>query len=272
MVFDTRDCESLCPVVLMFLSMQSDLLREMGVKVRGVRSNDGKAFYLLKIFGFFPTLESSIPEEIKQQSVGVRKITQVRELSDLVQDLVTLIKARTSCNVKTGAALDWVLTELLDNSGTHGYKCYTTGEKTYPKPVYACGFSYEDRVEIAIGDFGQGIHESLKLTYPEIEIKEALEMAIKKGVSGHPNGSPGFGLYGASELARRGGGSFYIWSSGHGIEVRGGSKPLLFSGIPTNGTFVSFSLNKSMEVPFQEILGRDTAEYFDGLPTDNLWQ
>jgi hypothetical protein len=71
--------------------------------------------------------------------------------------------------------------------------------------------SYGEKVHIAVGDYGRGLHRSLSDFYDLPGDVEAIKLAVKPGVSGtstNPEGATrwsnsGFGLYVLSELGRR---------------------------------------------------------------------
>jgi hypothetical protein len=149
-----------------------------------------------------------------------------------------------------------MLNEIWDNAGVHGYKCYET--RIYPKPVYICAFARSNEVEICIADRGQGIFSSLKNIdkYKCISRKEALKLSIENCVSGHPQNSPGFGLYCSSQFARTGDGELLIWSSECKLSVSSKCDKI-YSSRFNMGTIITIIIPKKANIPFGEILRND---------------
>lgn len=153
---------------------------------------------------------------------------------------------------KTCASIDYILTEIRDNAGVHGYECYDV--ENYPSPVYICGSEYNGKIEIAIGDLGQGIWKSLTKNnkqYADLKNKDAVVEALKDGVSGHPNRSPGFGLYSSKEILSKGG-VLHIWSSDCYVESCKGKEKVFTTSFP-KGTIVTFVIDTSALLSFDEV-------------------
>lgn len=146
---------------------------------------------------------------------------------------------------------------MWDNAGVHGYKCYDN--KEYPKPVYFAGYIFKDKIELCIADRGQGIYNSLStnnLDYKDADARKCVYDSIKNGVSGHPDKSPGFGLFCSDYVQKEGCGGLTIWSSGYKLIIEGNSKKSY--KIEYNiGTIVKIEVKKTENVTINKILGYD---------------
>lgn len=133
------------------------------------------------------------------------------------------------------AAIEWSLSEITDNVLTHarsaigGLVQLTTFEKK------------RRRVEFAVCDAGIGIPRSLRETHPKITSDvEALEKAIKEGITRDKAIGQGNGLFGSFQICRVSGGYFQV-QSGYAHLNYGGPRVLLDIGpgkIPYAGTLV----------------------------------
>ena len=249
------------PAVAVFLKCYIDSLKLLGVEVTGRYSTKGKFVSFLKDLGVLrdkgeriETLFSkfAVPIELCKNSVDVINVT-----NQIVPHILNKVGATTDLK----ACLDWVVVELIDNAASHGYRCYDKSEYTHP--IYVSAYEHKGSVEIGICDRGQGIRSSLEEKHTIESPKVALRMAIQEGISGHPDGSPGFGLWGSSELARRGGGEFRLWSSGANLSIVSG-KQTVTGGFPHFGTLICLKFNKNAKPPFQKIVKCGTVdEYLD---------
>lgn len=130
--------------------------------------------------------------------------------------------------------------------------------------MYVCAFAFKERVEIIVFDLGQGIAASITKVHIGVKPKDALIYATRHGVSGHPNGSPGFGLYGSAQIARLGGGSLYIISGGYGARITDKSEKT-FSIPKFGGTLISLGLRSGSNFALDSIINKTPREFFEDL-------
>lgn len=268
-IFDFTNCKHITPTAVAYISLTKDRMNQNGIKtfIRSLRGTRFTGF--LKLFGMMENKEfdDSIIETFGKFTVKINRCSTTNECHDIHRSIMDKVVERTNCKKDTYAAIDYMLNEIWDNAGVHGYRCYR--ESIYPRPIYVCAFSYKDKVEIAIADTGQGIHKSLKRQRPDLTAKDSLTEAIKDGVSGHPNGSPGFGLYCSTEFTKSNSGVFNIWSSGRHLKIQGPSVNVNKSFF-SDGTIISFEISKNIDISFNEILNKknprlnsSTDEYLD---------
>lgn len=131
------------------------------------------------------------------------------------------------------AAIEWSLNEITDNVLNHAQS--RTGGL-----VQLAVLSQDHRlVEISVCDAGVGIPTTLRSTRAIETDLDALELAIKEGVTRDQSVGQGNGLFGTFEICRKSGGSFRIesgkaflsYSADQGLRLRS-------TAIPFDGTLI----------------------------------
>lgn len=152
------------------------------------------------------------------------------EIIGAVRGLARVVSG-TSSDTEENRLYNYALREIIRNVFEHSgaNECYVCGQRWY-----------DGKVEIAVVDEGIGIAESLKKSYRLQSDVEALNLAIKPGVSSTSNidqseniyDNSGFGLYVLTQLASSFG--WYVLGSGSSriVGYSGGNKEefLNFSG------------------------------------------
>ncbi|MFV8250481.1 hypothetical protein [Bdellovibrio bacteriovorus] len=263
---DIRPLEWASPAALLVLEAFKDVLaHKVGSIITRYKTNSnitklGRAIGLIKKPA---TIVDYYEENISKYTIKIEKVWNRTAGRDLPKSFTPHIHERTKCTDRALIAIDWSLGEIIDNAGAHGYQAYEKDD--YPKPVYVCGFSYKDRVEIAVLDCGIGIHKSLKAKYPALTAKKSLEFSTQNKVTGHPTGSAGFGLHGTRLIADHGAGELYIWSSDHGIKIKERSVAA-FNSPNAIGTLIVFSIKSGFDVPLGSIIKSiDEETYFEDM-------
>jgi len=256
-VFDFSKCTTFSPTGLIYIRMWRDQLNENGI-ITFYRKANQKADSFFKRMRLIPRTEteclferSPVEEEFLYD---IHCCNTTQECTAAHKEILSRVVEKDSVPAETYAAVDYMLNELWDNAGVHGYECYLSED--YPKPIYICALEHEDHYEICVGDRGQGIYSSLKKNNKSLQEKnkkDSVKAAIQNGISGHPNGSPGFGLYCSAEFMRKGSGKLHIWSSGCYLVISAKDDRIYNSSI-THGTIVSFIINKDAVLPFEKVL------------------
>lgn len=258
-LFDFSDCTLISPVGLIYIQMWRDSLVERG-KETFYRKSNKKTDSFLKKMNLLPHAEEIEDADIEKNFFyQIHKCQSIEECSIAHGEIVSNVVQRDKINDATYCAVDYMINELWDNAGVHGYECYNSN--SYPKPVYICALEEDSYYEVCIGDRGQGIYNSLRKNNPNLQgcsKKESVLAAIKNGISGHPNGSPGFGLFSAAEFIRKGNGSLYLWSSGCHLVISA-KDDRIYNSSMSAGTLVSFVIRKDAVLPFQEVLRTHSA-------------
>lgn len=254
-IFDFSCCKVLTPAGMVFIKMWKDNLVEAGKKTF-YRKSDKSTHNFLRKMGLLPIVANDENLSVEETFFYPLKLcNSVSECSDAHAYIISNVVQKDSVNINTYSAVDYMINEIWDNAGVHGYECYNS--TVYPKPVYICALEYDDSYEVCIGDRGQGIFNSLKKNnrdYKKSNKKEIIKAAIQNGISGHPDGSPGFGLFSSAEFIRGGGGTLHIWSSGCYLHVTGKTDKIYNSRFEM-GTLISFVFKKTAVMPFEEVVG-----------------
>ncbi len=145
------------------------------------------------------------------------------------------------------AAFEWSVNEITDNVLTHS-------ESSIGGLVQVSTFQKnKNQVQFVVADAGVGIPETLKNGYPDITSDtEALDKAIKEGVTRDKKIGQGNGLFGSYEICSKSKGFFSV-HSGHACLEYNNKKGLSISNekIPYAGTLVvatiDFSIPKLLE-------------------------
>ncbi|MFP8487630.1 hypothetical protein ACKGJO_00885 [Gracilimonas sp. Q87] len=266
--FDISKCNFINPAGTVLLSAFRDIYKERNPTIETyIRyKKSSRVTKILQSWGLY-TLEElfhdSYVKSISNYAVPLERCSCTDECLQVHNKIMDHVKDRTECTKNTFASLDYILNEIWDNAGTHGYKCYYTEE--YPKPIYFQSFSYKSGVEIAILDLGQGIANSLKSKekYRNFSTDQILKKALEEKVTGHPNSSPGYGLYSSSELIKSNSGELHIWSSGRSVNVTNSSTRTGIGGFD-NGTLVYLKIKAQIDTKFEEIMnGRNVENYLE---------
>jgi anti-sigma regulatory factor (Ser/Thr protein kinase) len=104
------------------------------------------------------------------------------------------------------AAIEWSLNEITDNVLVHA-------QSPVGGLVQMSTYKHRRRVEFSVADPGLGIPATLRPGHPEIrDDAQALERAIREGVTRDPTVGQGNGLFGTFEVTRASGGYIHIHS------------------------------------------------------------
>lgn len=261
-VFDFSKSEEISPVGLLYIKMWRDELNERGKTTYYKKSDKAIESYLRKM-RLLPGLGKYEEEQVaKEFFYSIHLCNNGAECGDAQKEIISNVVQRGKVKDTTYSSVDYMLNELWDNAGAHGYGCYDSLD--YPKPIYMCALEYDDHFEISIGDRGQGIYSSLNKKNPNIKNnRQALISSIENGVSGHPNGSPGFGLFCSAEFIRKGQGNLSIWSSGCHLAISSANDKIYTSNFNC-GTLINITFNKTADMPFEEIVGTyETNDYIE---------
>lgn len=265
LVFDFSDCRYISPAGVVSVIAFRDIFKDKGVETL---ARFRKETFFYKYLQAIRAIEQEdfdvYMKRLRKHTVGLKKCMNEKDCDEVRDEIVSQIIRRSNCTAGTRSAMAYMIDEIWVNSATHGYECYETDQ--YPKPIYFAAFSYSNRVEVAILDLGIGIHESLarKAEHRDLTAREALGKAIEEGVTGHPNTSPGFGLYSASQFTSDRNGSLHIWSSGRRLSWKDNTLNIAKCDF-YEGTLVVYEVYKSVNIPFDQIVTTLDTEYYVNL-------
>jgi anti-sigma regulatory factor (Ser/Thr protein kinase) len=265
-VFDLEGCKNADPSGIVTLAAIHDELAESQYKtvVRfGTKGILGFRNHVESIGLIRPNapMDDNLRQWFEDRSLKLVRCKSYTDIDTASNELYKFVFAKTQAPAKTKAALAYMINEVLGNAASHGYKYYGFDlTHAFPHPVYLCGYTRKEAVEIAILDRGQGIYKSLQQR-PEnkkISSKQAILHALKNGVTGAPNGSPGFGLWSTAEFIKKNQGELTIWSSWNCYQINATEEK--WRKAQSRSTLVRFRLNPQIEIPFEEVVQTDSAE------------
>jgi len=159
------------------------------------------------------------------------------------------------------AAIEWSLSEITDNVLMHS-------ESPCGGFVQLNNFRAKRQVEFAVSDAGVGIPETLRRGHPAIRSDpEALDQAIREGVTRDKQLGQGNGLFGTFQIARVGGGYLNVHSGYARLDFRKGDLRIRSEPIPCVGTLVVACMDISNPNTLGEALRFDDQRY---QPTDYI--
>lgn len=263
--FDVSETEHISVLGLLLIAQMADYLIERKCKCSvyyGKSKQQSHMAWYSRIMGLVKNDDQQEARKyLDDFRVEIHRCCNGTESLKAVNKLIPIIKNELKPSDSVLRALNWALWELVDNAGTHGYAVYDSFDVSYSKPVYFCAFKYKEFIDIAILDTGRGVHKSFLLSgqekYKNISNEKALELAIQDKESGHPHGSPGFGLFGCAEIARQSKGALVIISGDHKLVLSGDDKNVIPSG-NFNGTMVLLSIPQKLVLSLEAIFGKDS--------------
>ena len=168
-VFDFSLCEDISPVGLIYINMWKDELISQGRRTFYRKSNP-KTDSFLKRMRLLPKLGESEDNQIEDRYFyDIHCCKNAGECSNAHKDIIADVVQRDRIHDETYCAIDYMINEMWDNAGVHGYECYN--KLDYPKPVYICALEKDDYYEVCIGDRGQGIYQSLHKHNANVQLK-----------------------------------------------------------------------------------------------------
>lgn len=146
-------------------------------------------------------------------------------------------------------AIEWAINEVTDNVINHA-------QSIVGGLIQVSNFRQRQLIEFVVSDVGVGIPATLRVGHPEIRSDtEAVDRAIREGVTRDKSFGQGNGLYGSWRISQQSGGEFKI-SSGyanlnsserHGLKINK-------RDIPLNGTVVSSRIGYSEKIDLSDAL------------------
>jgi hypothetical protein len=263
LIFDFSENKNISMLGLLLIAKMSDELRSIGYNCMAIRPKENRTKRILAIMGLInPTEErEEMQKYFDDFRVPIQRCKNGKESLTAVNKLIPIIKKEMNPSEIVLKALNWALWEVVDNAGVHGYRAYASPGLDYTGPVYFCAASLGENIDIAILDQGQGILSSFRSSgkhrYQGLTNGEALRLAIQNNESGHPNGSPGFGLFGCSEIARIGKGQFLLISGANRL-LLSEKGAIVSPSSEYKGTMVSLRLDRNAPIDLLQIFNENS--------------
>jgi anti-sigma regulatory factor (Ser/Thr protein kinase) len=254
LILDFGQCTAAFAGPMLALCAQVMRLRAARVDVELVWPNDQKLARLFKNANWAHFIEprNCPPSEFKGHSqVPATHFTNADEQQRAVNRIVNaILGAIPELDRKELAALEWSVNEITDNVLNHA-------QSSIGGLVQVSTFQRSrKRVEYIVADAGVGIPSTLRATHPALTSDaEALEQAIREGVTRDKNVGQGNGLFGSYQICSHSNGFFQV-ESGYGklmFTERDGLR-IATERIPYEGTLVAAQIDFSVPRLLEEAL------------------
>ena len=254
LVLDFGQCTAAFAGPMLALCAQVMRLRAARVDIELVWPNDEKLARLFKNANWAHFIEprNCPPSDFKGHSqVPATHFTNADEQQRAVNRIVNaILGAIPNLDRKELAALEWSVNEITDNVLNHA-------QSSIGGLVQVSTFQRSrKRVEYIVADAGVGIPSTLRATHPALTSDaEALEQAIREGVTRDKNVGQGNGLFGSYQICSHSNGFFQV-ESGYGklmFTDRDGLR-IATERIPYEGTLVAAQIDFSVPRLLEEAL------------------
>src|SRR6202048_552810 len=159
-------------------------------------------------------------------------------VNQAMEILMETIKVQERTQLK---ALEWALNEITDNVLNHA-------ESSIGGLVQIQSFPSKNRVSFYVADAGLGIPSTLRKAIPAISSdSDALDRAIREGVTRNKATNQGNGLYGTFKCCEESNGSLLILSNRAVLKYDGKGLSVKADNVPFRGSFISATIDYSTE-------------------------
>lgn len=254
-ILDFSKCTSAFPGPMAALcSLAAEYRKEKDTSFELLIPNDSKLARLFINTNYAHIID---PDQPPSKFRGYTKVplTQyisTEEQASLVNKMIEcILSVVESLSREDLAAMEWAINEITDNVLVHseskvgGFAQLTT---------YGSGSNRS--VEFVVCDRGVGIPSTLRPSHPEIHSDlEALEYAIKEGVTRDKSIGQGNGLFGTFEICRVGQGYFHIHSGFGRLELnKRGNLRIVEEKFPLEDCLIIGRMDCSKQNVLQEAL------------------
>lgn len=144
--------------------------------------------------------------------------------------------------------IEWAVNEITDNVINHS-------QSPVGGFIQITNHRNKEQIEITVSDAGLGIPKTLRQAKPDLHSdQEALESAIKEGVTRDNSIGQGNGLYGTWKIAQKSNGTLNIYSGNAKLVSNGTTNQISREKIPISGATVCARIGYSKTVDLSEAL------------------
>lgn len=247
LTLDFKDCTSAFPPEMIALCSQIIEKRENGTYIHLNMPSDEKLKRLFEKANWAYLLDPRRYEPVANNffntHIPATQYTKSTEQFTIVNKIVdNILGAIPHMQREDFSAFEWAINEITDNVLTHS--------ESIIGGIVALSLSHEKKkVQYMVSDAGIGIPETLRSgdSYKGITDVEALQLAIKEGVTRDKNIGQGNGLFGSYEISNQCNGTFRL-RSGYADLLYSKKRELKISQqkVPYNGTFVHGEIDFSI--------------------------
>lgn len=252
-IINMSGCRAAFPNVMLSICAQIMVYRKAGIDFKLIPPADTELLNLFKNTGWAHFLD---PENFSPSGFrGHTRIPATQYISTTDQQhavnriVNVILGAIPDLNRSDFAAFEWAINETTDNVLVHS-------ESVIGGLVQVSTFQrLTKRVQFVVADAGIGIPRTLRNAFPELSDIEALDAAIKEGVTRDKKIGQGNGLFGTYEICAKSGGSFSLYSGHAKLEFSDkNGLSIKNEKIPYSGTLVVATLDFSKPHLLEEAL------------------
>ncbi len=152
-------------------------------------------------------------------------------------------------------AFEWAINKLAGNVIDHAQSNLSFAQ--------VVSFTSSGNLNLVIADKGVGIFEALSAAHKTND-RDAIQLALQEGITGKPGRNQGFGLHGASQIARAAKGRLNTNSGSRLHSQAGANVSNRGIGTPYRGTVVELELPMHTAIDLGGVIGQeDTFGFFE---------
>jgi len=203
---------SVHPVILAAVAAIAEECKLNNVPIVVPRQLAPKSYPYFVRMGLFDCIGIKSPQEIEFHEgagrfVPLRKISSGAELSNFISDMIPLLHAKP----ENADPIKYVVSELIRNVLEHAES---------PVGAFICAqyFKNKNRISIGVADRGMGITNSMSISHTVNNDKEAINLALRPGITGTTKriggteNNAGAGLFFTRNIAKASDNLFFIYS------------------------------------------------------------
>jgi anti-sigma regulatory factor (Ser/Thr protein kinase) len=169
------------------------------------------------LFYHYVAPEKFSPPRFTTSRFPIYRFTSYEDQDKVVTQIVEVCSKELQFSSGMPNAFEWAINELAGNVIDHAQSNLGFAQ--------VVSFSGNGNLNLVIADKGVGIFEALSAAHKTDDLN-AIRLALQEGVTGKPGHNQGFGLNGASQIAKAAKGKLNI-SSGSGRILNLGVTPLI---------------------------------------------
>lgn len=263
-VLNFEECTSAFQNVMLSICAQTSAYRHSGVDFQLILPKDAKLANLFKNTGWAyfitPRMFDSPIYRRNSSRIPVTQYKDTKEQQESVNKIVNVILgAIPEMQRSDFAAFEWAINEITDNVLVHS--------KSSVGGFIQLSIIGKTQIQFVVADAGLGIPKTLREGHPEIiSDTDALDKAIREGVTRDKTIGQGNGLFGSYQICSMSGGFFGVYSEHASLEFKNKQGlSIKNSTIPYSGTLVIATIDFSNPKLLEEALSFSGKKY---IPVD----
>lgn len=238
--FDFSRCVKAFPNVMLPLISGISWLRRNDTQCKIVPPRDRKYFERTNYLHFLDPTSFGPSESASDRHLAIQRFSSPDQQTALVSRMINLVLSHGEVSKSAIDALNWCMNEITGNILDHA--------ESEDGGLFQLEI-FRDRFAFCVVDSGHGILKTLQPSYAMLrKDTEAIQHAVRRGVTRDPARNQGNGLTGSLNLAKEFQGQFAILSYGGLVRWSHGS-PVVSTGLsePFPGTMVDLQMRRGVE-------------------------